>query len=89
MNDAPPPVSEKLRVPLRVGAIVAAYVLYRLLAEDAVVGAALVGIGAMLVAFMLIDRWTLRRRDTSGLLQVGTTILGLALIAIGALVVLR
>jgi len=89
MKEAPPPIAERFRIPARIGAVLAAYGIYRLLAEDAIVGAALVGIGSMLVAFTLIDRWTLRRRETSGLLQVGTAILGLALIAIGAVVVLR
>ena len=89
VKEAPPPIPEKMRIPLRIGAAILAYVLYRVLLDEKVIPPVFIAFGALLVAGTLIDRWTLRRRETSGLLQVGTTILGLGLLGIGIYLYLR
>jgi hypothetical protein len=66
-----------------VGAIVACYALYFVLSRDRTGPAVFIGLGSLLIAFSLIDRWTLWRRDRSGLMQVGQTLLGLGLLALG------
>jgi hypothetical protein len=78
-----PPIEEKHRIPLRVAAIVGAYALYFFLSRESTAPAVFIGLGVLLVAFALIDRWTLWRRDRSGLMQVGMTVLGLGLFALG------
>ena len=67
----------------RIGAVVVAYVVYRLLAEDHLAGAALVGVGGLALAGATIDRWTLWRHERSSLLTVGTIVLGLGLTGAG------
>ncbi len=50
----------------------------------AVIGAGgLVGAGIIALGFSIVDRLTLWRRDRSELLLVGTTLLGLGLLAVG------
>jgi CHASE2 domain-containing sensor protein len=88
-NPAPPPVPEKWRMPLRIAAVAVAYILYRVLEKTGPVGAALIGLGSTLVAWTLIERYATWRRDRSGMMQVGTTILGLCFIGIGLYVYLR
>ena len=75
---------------LRIVSIGLAYALYRWLETDHGAGAALlVAAGSLVVSYSLINRYGLRRRERSGLLQVGQTILGLGLVAAGLLVILR
>ena len=78
-----PPIEEKHRIPLRVAAIVASYALYFYISREQTPPAVFIGLGTLLVLFALIDRWTLWRRDRSGLMQVGMTVLGLGLAALG------
>ena len=82
-KEGPPPIEPKLRIPLRVGAIFACYALYFFLSREATAPAVFIGLGSLLVLLALIDRWTLWRRDRSGLIQVGMTVLGLGLLALG------
>ncbi|MDP9068904.1 MAG: hypothetical protein M3N53_11250 [Actinomycetota bacterium] len=82
-EEGPPPIDEKHRMTLRVVAIFACYALYFFLSREHTAPAALVGLGTLLLALGLIDRWTLRRRDRSGLMQVGKTILGVGLLGLG------
>lgn len=79
-----PVLPERLRIPLRVGVVVASYVIYRLPGDDEVIAGIFLGAGATLFGFALVDRWTTWRRDRSGMVQVGTTLLGIALLALGA-----
>ena len=70
-------------MPLRVVVIVGSYALYYFLSDERLVPAVFVGLGAALLGLSLVDRWTLRRADRSGLLQVGMTILGIGLLGLG------
>ena len=81
--EAPPPIEERYRIPLRIGVIVAAYALYFVVSSDATVTGIFLGVGVLLIGLALVDRWTLRRSNRSGLLQVGVTILGLGLLGLG------
>lgn len=81
--EGPPPIEERYRIPLRVGVIVAAYLLYLVVSSDAPIAAIFLGLGVLLIGLALVDRWTLRRAKRSGLLQVGMTILGIGLLGIG------
>ena len=87
-DERPPPVPEKLNVPLKIGAVLIGYLLYRVLLEDKVAGPLFVAAGFVILAYAVINRWTTWSRDRSGMLQAGTTILGLGLLVLGALLVL-
>lgn len=82
-EEGPPPIEPKHRIPLRMIAVIGCYALYFYLSEERRPPAAFIGVGALLISWSLIDRWTLWRRDRSGLLQVGQTILGIGLLALG------
>lgn len=88
-KDTPPAIPEKFRMPLRIAAAFLGYAIYLVLEEGKVVGPAFVGAGSVIFLWALIDRYATWRRDRSGLMQVGSTILGLALIGIGLYLVLR
>ncbi|MDQ3646150.1 MAG: hypothetical protein M3345_04355 [Actinomycetota bacterium] len=87
-RESRPLVSEKLRMPLRIVAVGLAYVVYRV-AQPPLGGGIFAGAGTVLLTWAVIDRWTLWRRDRSGLLQVGTTVLGIGLLLLGAYLHLR
>ena len=82
-EEGPPPIDPKHRIPLRMIAVIACYALYFYLSDERKPPAAFIGVGALLISWSLIDRWTLWRRDRSGLLQVGQMILGIGLLALG------
>lgn len=82
-EEGPPPIDARHRIPLRVIAIFACYALYFFLSRRQTVPAAFIGLGTLLIVLALIDRWTLWRRDRSGLLQVGKTLVGAVLLALG------
>lgn len=82
-KEAPPPIDERYRIPLRVAVIIGAYALYFFLGDTDTMGSIFVGLGTLLIGLALVDRWTLRRDKRSGLLQVGMTILGLGLLGLG------
>jgi hypothetical protein len=83
-KEAPPPIEPKHRISLRVVGVIACYALYFFLSRRQTAPAAFIGIGALLIVFSLIDRWTMWRRDRSGLMQVGQTVLGVGLVVLGA-----
>ena len=89
-NEQPPPVSERASVPLKVASVVIGYLIYRVLLGDGdrVAGPLFVAAGFVALAYAMVNRWTTWRRDRSGLLQVGSTILGLGLMGLGALLIL-
>ena len=82
-EEGPPPIEPKHRIPLRMIAVIACYALYFYLSRERTAPAAFVGLGALLISWSLIDRWTLWRRDRSGLMQVGQTLLGTGLLGLG------
>lgn len=69
---------------LRIVVVALGYAFYLPLQRDSLPGAVMVWAGAVLFGWVLIDRYTLRRRDRSGLVQAGSTLLGLGLMATGA-----
>lgn len=88
-KEAPPPIDERYRIPMRVFVIVLSYLLYFFLSDERMVAAIFLGAGAAVVGLSLVDRWTLRRSNRSGLLQVGMTILGIGLLGLGLYLLLR
>lgn len=82
-EEGPPPIDPKQRIPLRMIAVIVCYALYFYLSRERTAPAAFVGLGALLVSWSLIDRGTLRRRERSGLMQVGQMLLGAGLLALG------
>lgn len=76
-------------MPLRIAAVVGAYVGYRLLVEDHLAGAAFVAVGGVALAWAAIDGATLWRRERSGLLTMGTILLGLGLLGLGTYLLVR
>lgn len=88
-EERPPPIDERYRITLRVVVISLGYLVYFLLSDGALMPAIFLGLGVVLVGLPLVDRWTLRRSDRSGLLQVGTTLLGLGLLGAAVLLYLR
>lgn len=83
-SEQQPLIPEKLLMPIRLAVVVLGYVLYRWLEDRYSIAASLfVAAGTIMVAYALVNRYGLWRRDRMGLLQVGQTILGLGLIGIG------
>lgn len=79
-----PVLPEKWVMVLRIVVIGAAYLIYRVLQRNnPVAESLLVGLGFLIVAYSVINRYGLWRKERSGMLQVGQTILGSGLIAIG------
>ena len=84
-----PLVETRFRVPLRIAAVFAGYLLYRWVGDARVIPGVMVGFGAVLVAWAIIDQVTLIRGQRLGLLQVGSAILGLVLAGLGAYLTYR
>ena len=89
-QNEPPPIEDRFNVPLKVAAVVIGYVLYRVLFSggEGIAGPVFVGVGFVVLAYATVNRLTQWRSDRSGLLQVGTAILGLGLLGLGALLIL-
>lgn len=79
----------RYRVPARVAAVLGGYLVYRGLGDDRVVPGLMAGLGAMLLAWSIIDEITLPKRERLGLLVVGSAILGLGLLGLGLFLSLR
>lgn len=88
-KEGPPPLEERYRIPLRMAVIVASYLLYYFLSDERMIAAIFLGLGSALIGLALVDRWTVRRSERSGLLAVGTTLLGVGLLLLGAFLYLR
>jgi uncharacterized membrane protein YqgA involved in biofilm formation len=88
MSEVKPPLSEKLRIPLRVAVVALAYVIYRVVAEPMAAAIFAAG-GFLLFGWAVVDGWTTWPRDRSEMMRVATMILGLGLAAIGAYLYVR
>jgi hypothetical protein len=82
---APPRVDPKRQLPLRLGAILLAYVVYRAIGDEHRAAGIFIGIGTLILGYAVVTYLTTRTDERSGLLQAGQTILGLGLIAVGLL----
>ncbi len=88
-EEGPPPIAQRYRIPLRGGVIVASYLLYLVISQNETVPGIFLGLGSLLIGFAVVDRWTVWRRERSGLIQVGMTLLGAGLLGLGLYLLLR
>lgn len=84
----PPPIDERYRMFLRILVVVLAYGSYLIVQREKLVPAVLVGAGVLALGFSTVDRLTRWRRDVSEMMLVGTTLLGVGLVALGAVLYL-
>lgn len=89
MQEQPPPLDQKLRMPLRIAVVVGGYLLVRAIAPDRVVARLMLWAGIVIIGWLLVDRATMWARDRSGMLIAGAVILGLGLGGIGLYLALR
>ena len=82
-EDRPPPIAERYRMFLRIIVVVLGYGLYLLLQREELGAGVFAGAGAIALGWSIVDRLTRWRRDLSSLMLVGTTLLGIGLLAIG------
>jgi uncharacterized membrane protein YidH (DUF202 family) len=87
--DQQPVIPERGVIMLRVALVGIAYLIYRgVESSHGVVASAFIGFGFLLVAYAAVTRYGTWRRERSGLLQVGQTILGLGLVVTGLVMIL-
>jgi hypothetical protein len=80
---SPPRVDPKRQLPLRLGAILLAYALYRVIGDEHRAAGIFIGLGTLILGYALVTYLTTRTDERSGLLQAGQTVLGLGLIGVG------
>ena len=85
----PPPIDERYRMFFRIAVVVVAYGAYLYVQREKLVPGVLVGAGLIALGFSTVDRLTRWRRDLSEMMLVGTTLLGLGLLAIGLVLYFR
>ena len=89
MQEQPPPLKEKLRMPLRIAVVIGGYLLVHVIAPDRTVGRLMLWAGIVILGWLLVDRATMWARERSGMMVAGATILGLGLGGIGLYLTLR
>ena len=87
-QEGPPPLPERIRLPLRIASVVIGYVIYRVV-QPPLVGAALLGIGFVMVDWAIIERVTTFRKDRMSMMIAGQALLGIGLAIAGALLAFR
>lgn len=88
-EDRPPPIDERYRMFLRIVVVVVAYGLYLLLQRESLAAGVIAGAGVLALGWATVDRYTRWRRDRSEMMLVATTLLGVGLLALGAVLYLR
>lgn len=83
-----PPLPERIRMPLRIASVVIGYFIYRFVGEP-IVGALMIWVGFVALDWAIIEQATTYRKDRLGMMIVGQALLGIGLLAAGALVVTR
>lgn len=83
MTERAPRVDPKRGLALRLGVILTAYVVYRVMAAEHFSAGLFAGIGVILLGYALVTYLTTTSGTRSGLLQTGQTILGGVLILLG------
>ena len=89
MQEQPPPLNEKFRMPLRIVIVIGGYLLVHVIAPDRLVARLMLWAGIVIVGWLLVDRATMWARERSGMMIAGATILGLGLGGIGLYLALR
>lgn len=74
---------------MRVLAVALAYLVYRLPGDDGLPAGISLGLGTLLILFIVVDQVTLRRRERFEMMQVATLIAGVGAIILGLVLVLR
>ena len=75
-------------MPLRIASVIAGYVIYRIVGEP-VVGALLIWIGFIALDWAIIEKMTTYRKDRLSTMLAGQALLGIGLLAAGAIVSFR
>ena len=75
-------------MPLRVAAVVVAYLLYRRLDEPLAAGIC-IGIGFLLLSWAVIERFTTWRHDRLDMMVMGQGLLGVGVLGAGLYLLLR
>ena len=83
MEATPPRIDPKYAMYMRFGALLLAYVAYRLTEKEKLSAGIFIGVGVLLMLYALVTYLTTRRDERSGMLQTGQTILGLGLVGLG------
>ena len=83
-----PPLPERIRMPLRVASVLIGYLIYRIVG-DPVVGAMLIWAGFVALDWAIIEQVTTFRKDRLSMMIAGQALLGIGLLAAGAIVVMR
>lgn len=89
MQEQPPPLKEKLRMPLRMAVVIGGYLLVHVIVPDRTVARLMLWAGIVILGWLLVDRATMWARERSGMMIAGATILGLGLGGIGLYLTLR
>lgn len=89
MGDQPPPLRERLRMPLRVAVVVGGYAIAYFAARHRDAARVILWLGIVLLGWLLVDRATMWARERSGMLVAGTTVLGLGAVGIGVYLAVR
>ena len=79
---------ERVRMPLRVASVLIGYLIYRFVGEP-VVGALMIWVGFVALDWAIIEQATTFRKDRLSMMIVAQAILGIGLLAAGAIVVTR
>ena len=82
---SPPRIDPKRQLPMRLGALLLAYLLYRAIEDEHRAAGIFIGLGTLILGYALVTYLTTRAEERSGLLQAGQTILGIGLLGLGLL----
>jgi hypothetical protein len=85
----PAPRFERYRMAARIAAVLIGYLIYRWVGDDRVGPGIMVGIGFVLISWPVIDSFFRPRDERLQLLEVGSAVLGLGLLGVGAYLALR
>lgn len=83
MEATPPRIDPKRALPMRLAVLALAYGAYRAVEDDRFSSGVFIGFGALLIGYAIVTNLTTRRDQRSGMLQMGQSILGAGLVALG------
>lgn len=82
-DTTPPPIDPKYAIYARVAIVAIAYLAYRTVESKHLAAGIFLGVGVLLVGYAVVTRLTTWAKDRSEMMQMGQTILGLGLVALG------